>query len=469
MSDLDKIYRSKLVTPQELIAQFKPGSLIHFGIWYGQPYGVMKAVAQYGRETRPLYISVVFTTGPAQFLTLPGVSCLTAFLGPFERAAQKANNNIYFCPVQFSDANKMLTEWHTINFIVFRVAPMDERGYFNFSLTSSWEDAALRRIREVSPKTRIVFEVNRNMPRICGLEEFGNHELHVSNVDFIIEDDAPMLDFGTPPPTETEQAIAANVAALIEDRATIQLGFGTIPMAIGKLLTSRRELGIHSEMICEAHMDLIEAGSVTNAHKGIYDGISVATFALGEERLRRRMKENKAFAMLPVEAINDVRAISRNNKMMSINSVLMVDLAGQACAHCIGSKTYSGVGGAFEFCYGAQMSPGGKGIACLPSTATLKDGRVVSNIVAQFEAGTRITIPEHTVDWVVTEYGAARLKLMNMDERAAALIGIAHPDFREELSRQAAANGIRLSKLSSLPATPAQFFLKRTAARPMVD
>src|SRR5262249_43833198 len=229
------------------------------------------------------------------------------------------------------------------------------------------------------------------------------------------EDETPLREYGTPEASATDRAIAANVAALIDDRATIQFGIGSIPMSIGKLLVGRKDLGIHSEMFCRSHLDLIEAGSVTNTHKGLYDGVSVATFALGDADLYRWVENNLAVAMVPVEEVNAVPVLAQIHKMTAINGVLTIDLSGQACAHRLESRTYSGVGGAFEFAYGAQLSPGGKSIHCLAARTKLRDGRVVSNIVARHPVGTRITIPEHSVDWVVTEYGAARLKFLSLE------------------------------------------------------
>src|SRR5262249_34717198 len=256
------------------------------------------------------------------------------------------------------------------------------------------------------------------------------------------------------------RVIAANVAALIEDRATIQFGFGSIPMSIGKLLAGRKDLGIHSEMFCRSHLDLIESGSVSNAHKGLHDGVSVATFALGDGRLYRWLDDNPAFAMLPVEQVNAVPVLAQIQRMTSINSVLTMDLSGQACAHCLESRTYSGVGGAFEFAYGAPLSPGGKSIHCLPARTTLRDGRVVAHIVACSPAGTRFTTPEARVEWVATEYGAARLKFLSLEWRAAALIDLAHPDDREELTTCAAANGLHLARLVHQRRPPDHFFAR---------
>jgi acyl-CoA hydrolase len=164
--------------------------------------------------------------------------------------------------------------------------------------------------------------------------------------------------------------------------------------------------------------------------------------------------------MLPVEQVNDPTVLARINKLVSVNGALSVDATGQACAHCIGSRSYSGLGGAFEFNFGAQLSPGGMSFLCVPSTTTLKDGRVISNIVASFPAGTRITVPEHIVDWVVTEFGAVRLRPLTIEQRARALLELAHPDFREDLERSMREGGLDLDRAAKLPDPPPSCFVK---------
>jgi acyl-CoA hydrolase len=457
MTNLADLYRSKRITHDELVARLKPGDTVLFGIWFGQALGVMEALKRLPPKIDPLYVALSHATAQGEFLSQPHVRCQSSFLGPSERAARREHDNVSYVPTHFTDATRSVQMIRPPEFFVRRVAPMDERGYFNFSLSASWDFEAVQWFKRHAPETRIVFEVNPNMPRARGLKEFGNNEIHISQVDLIVEDERPLIDFATPEPTPVERAIAANVVALVEDRSTVQLGFGSIPMAIGKLLVSRKELGIHSEMFCEAHMDLHEAGSVTNSHKGLYDGVSVATFALGDRKLTRWLADNPKFAILPLEEINPVTVLSKVNKLVSINNGLTTDLSGQVCSHCLGSETYSGLGGAFEFVYGAQLSPGGKSIICLRSTTTLKDGREVSNIMAQYPPGTRITIPEHCVDWIATEYGAVWLKFLNLEWRAAALIKIAHPKYRDELTRQALANGLDVTKLSRSRQPPEHF------------
>jgi len=458
MSSTTDLYALRLVSKEELIAKIKSGDTLALGSWMGQPHGFMRALTKNSTGIDPLYIIAAPASGAGELLNQPNVICLTGFMGPFERAARRDQRNVFYTPTQYADAYRAVRTNPPPNFVIVRAAPIDERGFFNLSLSSSWTNDGLRWFFRNSPETRIVLEINPNMPRVCGLPQFGNNEIHISEVHYLIEDNSPLPSYTVPEPNEVERAIAANVAGLVEDRATIQLGIGTIPMGIGRLLNARKELGIHTELFCQSHVDLIEAGSVTNAHKGLFDGVSVATFALGEEKLYRWLADNPGFAMVPVEQINPVGVLARIQRMTSINSILTIDLSGQACAHCLGSQTYSGLGGAFEFAFGAQQSPGGKSIVCLPSKTRLKDGREVSNILPRHEAGVRITLPEHCVDWVVTEYGAVRLKFLNLEFRAKALIQIAHPQFREELTRQAIANGLNFSGLSRLRQPPEQFY-----------
>jgi acyl-CoA hydrolase len=458
MSSITDLYRSRLLTHEELIAQLRPGASISLGTWMGQPHGFMQALARHGRDIDPLYVACSPASGHGEVLSQPNIHCSSSFLGPYERAARRQRRNVSYTPLQYTDAYRSVRGNRPPDYLIVRAAPLDERGYFNLSLSASWQHDAIGWYTRHAPTTRIVVEVNPRLPRVRGLRQFGNNEIPLTDVHHIIEDDTPLPDYTTPAADDVARAIAANVAALVEDRATIQLGIGAISMVIGRLLAERKDLGIHTEMFCQSHLDLIEAGSVSNAHKGLHDGVSVGTFALGEQRLYRWLADNPAFAMLPVEEINATPVLARVQKMTSINSILTIDLSGQACAHCIGPDTYSGVGGAFEFAYGAQLSPGGKSILCLPSRKRLRDGREVSNIVAHHPAGTRITIPEHCVDWVVTEHGAVRLKFLSQEWRASALIALAHPEYRDELSHQAAANGIDLAGLVRHRRPPEHFF-----------
>jgi len=458
MSDFQNTYKQKLTTPTDLVAQFKAGQVIQLGSWSGEPYGVINAINDAQESLADVNIVCAIATAPSPYMERADIPVWTAFYGAQERPAQNARGHMFYSPMNFTDGVCMQDHGRPVDYYVYRVGPMNERGYFNCSMTAGSEARVIPWLKKNRPHTKIVFEVNEKLPYVQGIKEFGNNEMSIELADIIVEDDAPPLEFPVPAPNEVELAIAKNVANLVEDKDTVQLGFGTIPMAIGGLLAEKNELGIHTEMLCEAHIDLLTSGAATNAHKGLYDGLSVATFALGTKKLHEWIENNPGVAILPVEETNRVDVHARIKNLASINSVLSVDMTGQTMAHCIGPKTYSGLGGAFEFAYGASLSPGGKSMVCLPSTTTLKDGTVISNIVSQFPKGTRITTPEHVTDWVITEYGAVQLKALSIDERAQALLRITHPDFREPIEKEMHDAGANFEKATSVNVQPPDFF-----------
>ena len=464
MTDPWQIYRSKLTTNRELVASLPSGTRLLIGTWAGQPHGFIRALNQRADGPDPLYVTSHLAVEPSTYLDRPFVYCTTGFMGASERAARDGKGNVLYVPVQFTAAGPFVEAMPAPDYYVMRVAPMDDRGRFNASLNSGWEYSAAFWLRRNRPRTKIVFEVCPLLPPVRGLAEHGSNELPIELADLVVEDSTPPFQLAIPQADEVARGIAAHVAELIDDRSTLQLGFGTVPMMVGSFLRDRRDLGIHTELLCDAHFDLVEAGAVTNAHKGLYDGMSIAAFAAGTAKLWSWVAENPELALLPVEQVNSAGVLSRVRNMVSVNSALTVDLAGQTCAHCLGPRTYSGLGGAFEFTYGAQLSPGGKSIVCLPSTTRLRDGRVVSNVVARHAAGARITVPEHCIDWVVTEHGAARLKFLATEQRVRALIAIAHPDFREPLAKEATET-LDPSACDGYPPPPAEFLVgSRTAS-----
>jgi len=236
-------------------------------------------------------------------------------------------------------------------------------------------------------------------------------------------------------PSPEETAIATHAAALIPDGATLQFGIGAVPDEIANLLASgaRGDFGIHTEMISDGVMQLHRAGKVTN-RKGLYDGVSVATFALGGAELYAWLDGNPDVRLLPVSAVNDPPLLRRLRRFVSVNGALSIDLLGQVAADYIGGKQYSGVGGAESFVMGAADAPGGTSMLCFKSTVTV-GGRRISTIVPRLGDSTTVTTPRHHVQWVVTEHGTVDLSVLSDVERARALIGLAHPDFREELAR----------------------------------
>ncbi|MFZ5650222.1 MAG: acetyl-CoA hydrolase/transferase family protein [Bacillota bacterium] len=308
--------------------------------------------------------------------------------------------------------------------------PMDENGFFNFSVSNSYERAVCEKAKTV------IVEVNKKAPRCLG----GAQEcVHISEVDFIVEgNNDPLFEIPAHPPSEVDMRIAGLIVEEIEDGVCLQLGIGGMPNTVGKMLADSdlKDLGVHSEMLCGAFVDLYEAGKITGARKSIDRYKMVFTFALGDSRLYEFIHNNPACAIYPVDYTNSVFTISQNEKQISINNAIQIDLYGQVSSESSGSRQISGTGGQFDFTYGAFRSRGGKAFICLSSTKVVK-GQVVSRIAPFITPGSIVTVPRTVVQYVVTEYGKVNLKGKSTWQRAEALIGIAHPDFRDELVRQA--------------------------------
>jgi acyl-CoA hydrolase len=276
----------------------------------------------------------------------------------------------------------------------------------------------------------VVLETNPNVPFA-----HGNCHVHISQVAAVVESEAPLAEVGLPTIGPVHEAIGRYVAEMIEDGSTLQIGYGSIPDAVVMQLKHKRELGVHTEMMGDGLLSLIECGAVTNRSKSYLPGKAIATFALGSAKLYRYMHRNPGFEMHPVDFTNDPRLAARNDKLVSVNATLQIDLFGQCGSESLGPVPYSGTGGQTDFVRAANQSAGGKSFIVLPSTA--KEGRI-SRIVATLEPGTLVTTSKNDVNYVVTEYGVAQLRGKTMRERARALIAIAHPDFRGELQQQAA-------------------------------
>lgn len=274
----------------------------------------------------------------------------------------------------------------------------------------------------------IIAQVNQNMPRT-----HGNCFVHVKDVDFFVEDNRPLYELQPQPLSEVEKAIGRHCSTLIPDGATLQLGIGSLPDAILLTLADRHDLGIHSEMISDAAVDLIEGGIITNKKKTLHPHKSVVSFLMGTRKLYDFVDDNPGFCMLPVDYVNDPYIIAQNEQMISINSCIQVDLMGQVCSESVGLRQISAVGGQVDFVRGANMSKGGKSIIALPSTA---QGGQVSKIVAFLEQGAAVTTSRCDVAYIITEYGIAYLPGKSLRQRAAALIEIAHPNFRPQLQEE---------------------------------
>ncbi len=340
-------------------------------------------------------------------------------------------NLAYYIPIKYSEVPRYMLENCRTDVAAIQVAPMDEYGYFNFGVTISHYAAAVEKARTV------IVEVNEDMPRVHG--GYG-HTVHISKVDYIVEaGHCGLPELPSAAPSEIDKKIAAFILPEIHDGSCIQLGIGGMPNALGKMIADSdlKDLGVHTEMLVDGFVDMVEAGKVTGMRKNIDRGRMAYSFAAGTKKLYDFMQDNSMVAAYPVDYTNHPFISAQIDKLMSINSAVEIDLSGQVCSESAGAYIISGSGGQLDFVEGAYNSKGGKSFICLPSTYTDKKGAIHSRIKGMMTHGSVITDTRAGVHYVVTEYGKVNLKGMSSWQRAEALISIAHPDFRDELVEQA--------------------------------
>ncbi len=319
---------------------------------------------------------------------------------------------------------------HRPDIAFVEVTTMSKQGFFNFG--SVEKNKALCDVAGT-----VVLEVNQSMPWLPG----GYDEcIHIAQADYIVENNKYGIYESSPSkPSEVDIKIAERIAELIEDESTVQLGIGGLPDEVGRLLIDRgaRDLGVHTEMFTESMMELFEAGVITNRMKSLNPGKAVCTFVVGSKKLYDFVDHNNLIAAFSVDYTNNPAVIAKNRKQVSVNSALAVDLRGQVSSESSGHRHISGTGGQLDFTRGAYLSPGGKAIICLPSTYEDKNGNITSRIVIDHPPGTIVTVPRTDVSYIATEFGVVNLKGMTVWERALALIQLGHPDFRDDLEKQA--------------------------------
>jgi acyl-CoA hydrolase len=319
--------------------------------------------------------------------------------------------------------------------------PPDADGFCSLSLHAGATIEELLRCGR-DPARVLIVEANSHLPRTQGLLPDHPHRIHVDEIDVLLHSSREPIALPDAPANEIEQTIAGHAARFIAEGATLQTGIGGIPDAVAGILADRDggDYGVHSEMFTTGLMKLHRAGKITNARKGLHEGLSICTFAMGTRELYDWLdgEGSELVRFLPVDDVNDPTIIARNRALVSINGALSVDLLGQVVADEIDGRQYSGIGGHEDFVTGAAFSEGGRSLICLPSQARGPDGPV-SRIVSQFSQSTSVTTPRHQVDVVITEHGAAELAGLTNDERCEALIALAHPDVRDALRRDAAA------------------------------
>lgn len=354
------------------------------------------------------------------------LSHISYFLSGATRKAYQ-EGKIELVPNVFHEVPRMLQEITNLSLIMSVASPMDEHGYFSLGTQADY-------VSEFIGHVPFVLEVNKHMPRT-----YGGNQIHISQIAGYVENDKPLSEEKSPLIGEKDLQIAEFVTNRIENGDSLQIGIGAIPNAVMGMLKDHRHLGIHTEMLTDGIVDLVKAGAVDGTKKFTHKGKIVATFAFGSQRLYDFIHENPAVEFLPVSMVNDPREIAKEERIVSINATTEVDLYGQCASETVGGRYYSSTGGQADFARGARFAKHGKGFICMHSTVK---NDTISRIKLQLTPGSVVTTSKNDVDNIVTEYGIASLYGKSLAERANALIGIAHPAFREELLYDAKKNGI---------------------------
>ena len=433
LMDLKELYAAKLVSAQDVASRVENGWLLGMDDGPTQTDAIMEAVCERAKNggLQNVKVHTMLDVYPLAFYAdnaldgkVNGVSWFSS--GGARKAV--AGGFADYIPNYYRDTIKLIRDNYEYDAFCIAVSPMDKHGYFSLATTSSYSEGM------ISKAKRIFVEVNDFQPRsLC------NTQLHISQIDAIVENSHPLPVL---PPTkldETSITIGNLIAEQIPDGACIQLGIGAIPDAVGMALKTKHDLGIHTEMFTDSMVELIEYGAVNNSKKQIHPFKTVTTFAFGSKRIYDYIDDNPAIMILPVDYVNDPNVICKNDNMISINAAVEVDLWGQVCAESVGTKHLSGTGGQVDYVRGACQSRGGKSFIAFESTAK---GGTISKIKSCLTEGAVVTTSKNDVDYIVTEYGIAHLRGQSLASRAKQLIAIAHPNFRDELTFAARKRGI---------------------------
>nr|MBL8409880.1 acetyl-CoA hydrolase/transferase family protein [Dechloromonas sp.] len=420
------LYQQKRMSAADAIRVVKNGETIVVPTAVGEPPALLTALSEARRDFRGVQVVQILPVRKYAYFdpeTAENVRHTAYFFSGASRAGG-AEGWIDFIPAYFSELPDLIGRGLSPADVVFSMAsPMDEHGFFSLALAADYTMAAIEKARVV------VLEVNPNVPFANG-----NCHIHISQVAALTESDEPILEVGLPKIGPVQEAIGKYVADMIPNGATLQIGYGGIPDAVVMQLTDKHDLGIHTEMVGDGIMTLVEAGVVTNRKKNFHPGKMLATFALGSKKLYQFMNRNPALEMHPVDFTNDPYIAGQNDNLHAINATMQIDFLGQCGSESLGFAPYSGTGGQSDFVRAANRSKGGKSFIVLPSTAK---NDTISRIVPTLSAGTHVSTSKNDINYVVTEFGVAQLRGKTAHQRCEALIGIAHPDFRGEL-REAA-------------------------------
>ena len=430
MSSFEALYQAKLTTPTKAVEAIKDHMNLIMGSGAGQPLALMKAVGERARNGAFARLNVYYLHGHDEHLntiftedTIPFVKPHPLFMSRSDRELarrghEKGEEWVHFVPCMFHQAGRLLTEHVRPDVHIVTVSPMDKSGHFSLGTNPDVSVSVIRKARHV------IVEVNPQMPRT-----FGECLVHINDVDQVVEYDHPLMEYEVESGSQVDETIGKLIAEQIQDGATIQMGIGAVPDAAMRFLGDKNDLGLHSELFSPAMASLIKQGIINGRKKTFLPHKHVYTLALGNREMFDFMDDNPSIVGFPASFTNSPKNIRQNKGMISVNAAIEMDLSGQINSEMVGGLQFSGTGGQLDFLRGAYASEGGKSFLALHSTA--KDDKV-SRIVPKLE-NCAVTGPRMEVMNVVTEYGVAELKGKCMQRRAAALIEIAHPKFREDL------------------------------------
>ena len=440
VANLASEYKKKLITADQAAEMVKDGDRIHFGLGCGSVIDIDKALAKRARDLRDVEIVSTVSIRERPFETYLAtdsneqVRFSSAHFNTHDRRMNKDGRCWYipmmFCELPFLWVNNDCE----IDIAMFQVAPMDKHGNFNLGpqVADMWG--------VIKSAKKIIVEVNEKMPIAHGYQT----QLNLYGIDYVVEgSNTPLAELPAKEPTEIDKKIASHIVPRIRSHSTLQLGIGSLPLCIGSMLaeSDQRNINAHTEMFTDAYVDLFDAGKLTG-NKPIDKGKAVYTFAGGSKRLYDFIDDNPICCSAPVDYVNLIETIAKIENFVSVNSCIQVDLYGQVCSESAGHQQISGTGGQLDFVLGAFQSTGGQSFLCTPSTRVNSKGEVESLISPGLAPGSIVTTPRMATNYIVTEYGAADLKGKTTWERAELLIGIAHPDFRDDLIKEAERRGI---------------------------
>nr|WP_321412065.1 acetyl-CoA hydrolase/transferase C-terminal domain-containing protein [uncultured Carboxylicivirga sp.] len=430
MNDIIQLYNSKLIPLEKVADLLKSDTDVIVAQCASEPQGCMSQFHKAKDKVKDVKVFSVLTLKPYDFYMKPEMKghfelCSWFHADGSRQAIKNKTGTVTYVPNMLHTAGFDRISVRKPHMFCGTCTPPDDKGYVSLSLGITYEKDILEHAEIV------VLEVNEHLPRTLG-----DTHVHVKDVDFFVEHHQLPPTLPSPVPDEVAMKIGNHIAKLVDDGSTIQLGIGEIPNAAALSLKDKKDLGVHTEMMVDSMMELYEQGVITNKQKSIHNGKFICTFAMGSEKMYKWLNNNMAVEFLRGAYVNDPCVVRQNARMVSINTCLMVDFQGQVASEAIGINQYSGTGGQTDTAVGAREGLDGLGKSIIACRSTAKGG-TVSTITPLLPPGTAVTLHRSHTDYVVTEYGAVRLKGLTIRERTKALISIAHPDFREELTQQA--------------------------------